>query len=151
MNVATNLAELINKTTNQSQTQPSIWCASASTSSLWLIHPLCKAQSIPRVALPFPAQPINFCNAAFFSPTTSLHAGVITCAAPTWPFSNRTHQFTGIQSPRMSAGLYHEVQGHCRVCVWCKNEKKYYLCSFWKIKLFFSIVLTTAKPLFYPW
>lgn len=56
MNVATNLAELINKTTNHSQTQPSIWCASVSTNSIWLIHPLCKAQSIPGVALPFLGQ-----------------------------------------------------------------------------------------------
>lgn len=82
MNVATNLAELINKTTNHSQTQRSIWCASVSTNSTWLIQPLCKVQSIPGVALPFPAQLIiTSCNAAFFSPSTSLHAGAITGAA----------------------------------------------------------------------
>lgn len=73
MKVTTNLAELINKTTNHSQTQPSIWCAYVSTNSMWLIHPLCRVQSIPGVALPFPVQPSASCNLAFFLPSTSLH------------------------------------------------------------------------------
>lgn len=48
MNVATTLAELINKTTNHSQIQPSIWCVCVSTNSTWLIHSFwCAAQSEP--------------------------------------------------------------------------------------------------------
>lgn len=89
MNVATNLAELINKTTNHSQTQPSIWCVSVSTESIWLIHLLCKVSPSHEWSYPFPAQLLHGILLTLHVLTCSHHNR---CRLPLTFLQNRIHQ-----------------------------------------------------------
>ena len=108
----------------------------------------CRDQSIPGVALPSPAQPINS-----FSSTISSHVGATTGAASPWPSFNQD-LFTGVRSmgmesaPNPSHGLQPPVkcfyENHLHV-KWGKKRRNHVVFELTNCPG--SVVLSTANSL----